>query len=1678
MAMTARDRRLRALAVIVLATAAVLVPPAVAHAQDLGSAEGTAPVVAADRPRMESRLADIYTAWSQGAEGATAVAAAAEAGGGAGAPLQGHGGQQTVRVVMEMQGGGMPPPPGMGILPEAVHGNLIQATVPIRDLGAIASGGGGVSFVRMPLTPVPVQGLPGPAGGAGVAVAAPAPAAALGGGATASEGAALVGAHLMNQAGYTGRDVRVAVIDTGFDVTSPEIGDNVRGYRSFAFGGDITGYSPEDKAHGTAVAEIIVDMAPDVGLYLYNFGTDVEFLSLVDHIVGRGDIDVVSMSLAWFNDVGPVDGTSEISRKVAEAADAGILWVNAAGNHAGKHWQGQFSDPDGDGRHNFRHADETIDVGVRAGETLDAILSWDDDWRDPDHDFDLYLMDGNLNVVARSADRQAHAPADSSRPYEAVRHTFARDGTAHIAVSGFLADGGVGLKIFSVRHNLDEYAVARSSITVPADSHGSLSVGAYDHPSDALARYSSQGPTLDGRTKPDISGPSGVATDAYHPRPFHGTSASAPHVAGAAALVMERHPGAGAQQVRDMLEQTTANHHAKSDRDGTGRVDLSMFPAADVLALKPGDPGCAAAGTCFYPGTARIGAGQTVTWANAHDSPVRIAGAGTAPDGTGWSLDSGPLPRGGTYTATFAAEGTYAYADGTRPWATGAVIVGPDGAHAPPPPPPPDADGDGIPDASDACPADPETFNGFEDADGCPDTVPRTAGQGARLIGADLMNGAGYTGRGVSVAVIGAGFDIANPEIAGNVMGYESFWAGGTIAGGTGDDARHGTAAAEVVVDVAPGAGLYLYNFRTGVEFLNLVDHVISRGDIDVVSMSLGWSHVAPRDGTSVLAQKVDEARDAGILWVSAAGNRADKHWEGRFSDPDGDGWHDFGPGDEAIGIDVGAGDLLTVDLSWDDWYAPSQDYDLYLYGGGGVLLDSSANPQTGGYPPQEIVSHTFTRDTTAHVMISNFLSDGDADFQLVSSHALNEHAVPGRSIAVPADSSGSLSVGAYDAATDALAGYSSQGPTQDGRTKPDLAAPTGVDTAAYRPEPFGGTSAAAPHVAGAAALVMERHPGAGAQQVRDMLEQTTANHHAKSDRDGTGRVDLSMFPGADVLALKPGDPGCAAAGTCFYPGTARIGAGQTVTWANAHDSPVRIAGAGTAPDGTGWSLDSGPLPRGGTYTATFAAEGTYAYADGTRPWATGAVIVGPAAPAGPDADGDGIPDASDACPADPETFNGFEDGDGCPDAAAPPPSPGDPTYSGARADTVGTITLTTDGPVERGPPRAADFEVRIGGAPYFALVPPAAMSADGTAITLGLPPDRAISSGDALKIRYNRTADSTSNLAAFPESDVANNVHVAPGGLATAPSATAITLHWRAIADAPPDGRYLVQSKQRDAPGGWGAPVDRGASGTNHTFGGLSPSTLYDLRAYLANGGGERISDHGTTSTFTAAATPAPDAAAVTGRVFNDTDRDRLPGDGEPGIPGINVLVYDYAAGVRNDRLTGAGGNYAVEGVSPGQSALAQVVLPIPPGHLPSGGIHSLLAYTPLHAGTAATVNFPLYRVPPAERGAVVFDVYHDANGNGSRDDGEPGVPGATVYTFELLTHSADVQVTGQNGVTVHSGLVPDVVLAQISYSDPATGQLLLPGGFTRITTPGGGAEYFEVAPGSTEMIQIGLAR
>jgi MYXO-CTERM domain-containing protein len=85
-----------------------------------------------------------------------------------------------------------------------------------------------------------------------------------------------------------------------------------------------------------------------------------------------------------------------------------------------------------------------------------------------------------------------------------------------------------------------------STLTLPADAYGALSVGACDE--GGPARYSSAGPTEDGRLLPQLCASGRLSPESTDPCGFVGTSASAPLVTGAAAALASSWtlPGRGA----------------------------------------------------------------------------------------------------------------------------------------------------------------------------------------------------------------------------------------------------------------------------------------------------------------------------------------------------------------------------------------------------------------------------------------------------------------------------------------------------------------------------------------------------------------------------------------------------------------------------------------------------------------------------------------------------------------------------------------------------------------------------------------------------------------------------------------------------------------------------------------------------------------------------------------------------------------------------------------------------------------------------------------------------------------------------------------------------------------------------------------------------------------------------
>ncbi|MFF6906362.1 S8 family serine peptidase [Streptomyces sp. NPDC012389] len=167
-----------------------------------------------------------------------------------------------------------------------------------------------------------------------------------------------------------------------------------------------------------------------------------------------------------------------------------------------------------------------------------------------------------------------------------------------------------------------------NTVSSPGCAPGVLTVGAVDR-DDTTANFSSRGPTIVSHTlKPEIAAPGvaisaasagGRGSQAY--RAMSGTSMAAPHVAGAAAVVKQRHPEWSAQQVKAALVSSAESAVPGDVREtGGGRLDVDRAIRTPVLGA-PALQG----GTFNWPQDSSDRTTVSVPYTNMGDKPVKLS---------------------------------------------------------------------------------------------------------------------------------------------------------------------------------------------------------------------------------------------------------------------------------------------------------------------------------------------------------------------------------------------------------------------------------------------------------------------------------------------------------------------------------------------------------------------------------------------------------------------------------------------------------------------------------------------------------------------------------------------------------------------------------------------------------------------------------------------------------------------------------------------------------------------------------------------------------------------------------------------------------------------------------------------------------------------------------------------
>jgi subtilisin family serine protease len=544
------------------------------------------------------------------------------------------------------------------------YGTQLIASLPVSAVEAVADSSA-VRYVRRPDRPSPVTGS------------------------LTSEGLDSMAVPAVHDDGYTGENVTVAVIDLGFDATNPEIADNVVETTSMARNDPFVNQSGR---HGTAVAEVLVDTAPNVSLVLVSVDTSVGLKKAIQYADRNASADVVAMSLGLYT--GPFDGTSEIDDLIAAGTRNGTSYFVSAGNTAdGTHLHTEWNDPDGNRWQNFTDTDERLGVSTDAG-AIRLVVNWRD-FPASDDDYDVALFNGSGDIVAVSSNRQAGDPTD--RPVETLTYTSPSDPPYSVGIVAADADGPTTFDIFAAGGTRLEYATRNRSITRPATEETAIALGATYYATDALEPFSARGPTVDGRRKPDLVAPDGVTTSVYGPGGFYGTSAAAPHAAGVAALALDANASLSSSSLERVLRRTATDVRGTEPNNQTGyglvdataavrtvastgppdRVVVAADGSADYASIQAGVDAVAANGTVVVgPGTYAesvvVGGNVTVVAPDGAtlDGTNRSAGA----DGITVAADAGAPTVDGITIRGYDGDGVVA-ADGSGAWTLRNVTI-------------------------------------------------------------------------------------------------------------------------------------------------------------------------------------------------------------------------------------------------------------------------------------------------------------------------------------------------------------------------------------------------------------------------------------------------------------------------------------------------------------------------------------------------------------------------------------------------------------------------------------------------------------------------------------------------------------------------------------------------------------------------------------------------------------------------------------------------------------------------------------------------------------------------------------------------------------------------------------------------------------------------------------------
>ena len=426
-----------------------------------------------------------------------------------------------------------------------------------------------------------------------------------------------IGTSIPYQSGYGGSGITISIIDTGIDLNHPDLDGQIIGGYDFVDNDDM----PEDiNGHGTQVAGIIASngnlkgIAPNSKILMYKVSEDGEsvpsnlIIKAIEKSIEDG-ADIINISL------GINQTNTKIDQAVNKAIKNNIFVVTAAGNFGP-----ELSTIGSPGIN-----PNAITVGATFNNVTSSLVST---FEIDDKTFNVFPMVGTEALTEPITSQIIFGKYGKAN--DLVGNNY--EGSILLIQRGSDIEGeivyfsdkeknaaNVGAKAIIVYNNqpgiffgelIHEYVDEGYEPTIPALSvsrddgliireilqsgtEGTLDV--FYHP-DFVAYFSSRGPVSPFYIKPDLVAPGAFinTTDIDgNYKISSGTSFAAPHVAGTAALILQKNPELTPQEVKSILMTTTDivydqfDDRFPIDVSGNGRVNASNAINAELIITPP-----------------------------------------------------------------------------------------------------------------------------------------------------------------------------------------------------------------------------------------------------------------------------------------------------------------------------------------------------------------------------------------------------------------------------------------------------------------------------------------------------------------------------------------------------------------------------------------------------------------------------------------------------------------------------------------------------------------------------------------------------------------------------------------------------------------------------------------------------------------------------------------------------------------------------------------------------------------------------------------------------------------------------------------------------------------------------------------------------------------------------------